>query len=268
MIVTLLAALLQTPNTSPAVLMPLDKWSVDYGNTGCSLARSFGDEAAPVTLRFTPASLGGFTTIMLDAPAGNARQRQAGTAMLQFQPENRTLTADYMSPEQRDENHRAVAIRLIGQEIGVWRGVERLAISLDKSPPLTVELKGMHTAISALQKCQDDLLRDWQVDPGEVSNMAVNPKLVSDLGEIFDPKYLRNGLPKGELLRVNMLFTVGIDGSVSACRVIETSGQDALDTATCALSIGRIRYRPARDKSDRPMVSHAVLAVRWPSPPE
>lgn len=259
----LLAMLLQSPTAPPESLKPVGKWNVTYTDTGCTLSRSFGDEATPVKLRFTPATLGGWTTVLLDAPDGSARPRQTGDATLLLQPENRTQSADYQSLDKREPNRHAVAIRLTGQEISAWRGVEKLAISLDKAPPVTIELQGMQAGVSALQKCHDDLLRGWQVDPAELAAISVSPKLESDLGPIFDPRYLRNGLPKGELRRIHMLFTVGIDGLVSACRVIETSGHEVLDAATCALSTGRIRYQPGRDKSGQLMVSHVLFAVRW-----
>lgn len=62
--------------------------------------------------------------------------------------------------------------------------------------------------------------------------------------------------------------TVGADGRVSACRVIATSGNDALDEATCRTYTRRARFRPAVDAEGRPIAADHADRVRWQLPKE
>ena len=54
-------------------------------------------------------------------------------------------------------------------------------------------------------------------------------------------------------VRVN--FTVTASGRVANCRAAEASGDPALDRFTCQRITERWRYRPARDRSGRPVAS-------------
>lgn len=51
---------------------------------------------------------------------------------------------------------------------------------------------------------------------------------------------------------VSVRFTVGTDGRVSDCRVMQTSGNGELDRTTCALIERRFHYQPARDANGQP----------------
>lgn len=57
--------------------------------------------------------------------------------------------------------------------------------------------------------------------------------------------------------------TVGIDGRVSECDVIQSSGSAALDATTCNLVARRARFNPAVDSSGNPAVGTYANAVRW-----
>jgi protein TonB len=52
---------------------------------------------------------------------------------------------------------------------------------------------------------------------------------------------------------VSVRFTVGIDGTVSGCRVTRSSANDELEATTCRLVERRFRYEPARNAEGRPV---------------
>jgi len=58
-------------------------------------------------------------------------------------------------------------------------------------------------------------------------------------------------------------FDVGVDGRVSNCRVVASSGNADLDRTTCRLIEKRFRYEPARDASGRPMPDVAGWRQSW-----
>lgn len=59
---------------------------------------------------------------------------------------------------------------------------------------------------------------------------------------------------------------VGPDGRVSDCEVIQTSGSDILDAATCRLIVRRARFNPALDEGGNPTSGYYTTNVRWMIP--
>lgn len=57
--------------------------------------------------------------------------------------------------------------------------------------------------------------------------------------------------------------TVGTDGKVQDCKIIETSGYPVLDEATCREIIAHARFKPALDHDGKPIISTYSQRVRW-----
>ncbi len=57
--------------------------------------------------------------------------------------------------------------------------------------------------------------------------------------------------------------TIGTNGRLSDCRVIRTSGNAALDAATCTLALRHVRFRPARDENGRKISDSALFEQEW-----
>jgi protein TonB len=60
-----------------------------------------------------------------------------------------------------------------------------------------------------------------------------------------------------------MRFTVGTNGRVVDCVVTGTSGDAALDAATCDLIKRRVRFRPATNAQGRPIPATTVGSHEW-----
>lgn len=58
-------------------------------------------------------------------------------------------------------------------------------------------------------------------------------------------------------------FEVGVDGRVSDCRVVRSSGNAELDATTCRLIERRFRYAPARDAQGRAVPDVAGWEEEW-----
>ena len=57
--------------------------------------------------------------------------------------------------------------------------------------------------------------------------------------------------------------TIGVDGRLHDCRITRTSGNAALDAATCALALRYVRFRPARDETGRKVPDTAIFEQEW-----
>jgi len=65
---------------------------------------------------------------------------------------------------------------------------------------------------------------------------------------------------------VRFQLAIGVDGRVSSCSVVQSSGWPGLDSATCALVAKRARFTPAQDESGQPMAGSYSNAIRWVIP--
>ncbi|HEX5181869.1 MAG TPA: TonB family protein [Allosphingosinicella sp.] len=61
-------------------------------------------------------------------------------------------------------------------------------------------------------------------------------------------------------------LAVGIDGRVTGCTVVGSSGSSALDSATCRLMKNRARFTPARDSNGNATTDNVASAIRWVLP--
>lgn len=75
-------------------------------------------------------------------------------------------------------------------------------------------------------------------------------------------------LRAGSTGKVEVLYRVNIDGSVSDCRAEGSSGIPVLDQLTCRLIEQRFRFRPARDRRGKPVPAMIIESHSWIIPPE
>ncbi len=99
-------------------------------------------------------------------------------------------------------------------------------------------------------------------DPARASSgLRGNP------GQFFGPDaYPAEAIRAGEQGRTVAALTIDAAGLPTACAVETSSGSRSLDSATCAIAMGRVRFDPARDEEGRPIASHYRLPVRWVLP--
>ena len=70
-------------------------------------------------------------------------------------------------------------------------------------------------------------------------------------------------LAPGQEASADVRYRVNEDGSVSGCRIDRSSGYPSLDTLACRLIEQRFRFRPARDRANRPVASVIVESHTW-----
>lgn len=95
----------------------------------------------------------------------------------------------------------------------------------------------------------------------------IGPRPVSDPGSWIGPDdYPKAALRANAAGVTGFVLQVGVDGRVKDCFVTQTSGNDGLDAATCALLGDRARFTPALDPHARPMIGSYRSSVRWQIP--
>lgn len=79
------------------------------------------------------------------------------------------------------------------------------------------------------------------------------------------PPDLREQKTGGEL---KLQYRIGVDGRVSDCRILVSSGRSSLDATTCKLITERFRFRPSKDSRGNPVPSIMVETHGWYWPPD
>lgn len=67
----------------------------------------------------------------------------------------------------------------------------------------------------------------------------------------------------GQRASVEVRYVVETDGRVSSCRIDASSGLGEVDAMACRLIVERFRFRPARDRSGRPVRSTVIERHTW-----
>ena len=124
-------------------------------------------------------------------------------------------------------------------------------------------------AIRALRECSDALLRNWDVDPVALAALQRPPMPLMQHGElrwITDRDYPPDALHAGFSGTVTYRYTVEVDGRISTCTTVVSSGHSSLDDATCRILLERGRFDPALGADGRPVRITTVSSVDWVVP--
>lgn len=79
------------------------------------------------------------------------------------------------------------------------------------------------------------------------------------------PPDLRENKTGGEL---KLQYRIGVDGRVSDCRILVSSGRPSLDATTCRLITERFRFKPSRNARGEPVPAIMVETHGWFYPPD
>jgi TonB family protein len=102
-------------------------------------------------------------------------------------------------------------------------------------------------------------------NPTRVAPIGLRPAI--DPGTWIGPgDYPKAALRAGAAGVTGFVLQVGPDGRVKDCFVTQTSGNDGLDAATCALLGDRARFTPALDAQGQPTTGSYRSSVRWQIP--
>jgi TonB family protein len=106
------------------------------------------------------------------------------------------------------------------------------------------------------------------VAPGEpAAGTAGRARARANLASYLSPDdYPAAALRNNEQGLVAFTLDIGPDGRVAACRIRQSSGSAALDSATCRIMRSRARYTPARNARGVAVIDRQDANVRWVLP--
>lgn len=105
---------------------------------------------------------------------------------------------------------------------------------------------------------------------GELTPLAGGPRQAkANLIALFSTDdYPMSAIRREEQGTVAYRLFITRRGRVSECHIVNSSGSDALDLATCSILEDRARFEPARDTAGKRVTDEYSGRIRWVLPDE
>ncbi len=249
---------------APEWLQPTSKWEVEYADEKCRLLRRFGQGDTAIVLEIE-------RSLTLDAYTygiyGKSMPAYSDFRWyrIEFAPQKfvRNVPAWPFEVPGRTEK----TIKFDDQDGAISRamqGDQRVRIS-GRQLDLRLQLGDIQPAIKALEKCHDDLLASWGIDPDDARAIKQKPK-PRESHWIYDEDYPSAERKQRNEGIVTYLLTVSEKGKTTSCRTLHSSGFPNLDKATCDLMLRRSSFYPARDAAGNAAASYYANHFTWQIP--
>jgi hypothetical protein len=234
-----------------SALQPSAPWQVSTEAAGCRAARSFGDDRR-ITLAFESDPGRHEPMLLVAAPK---EQLPEGIGEMTVTPDGQApLRVHFGAFQVADSSLRLV--KLFPDKAALAQLAAAADVTIGDHLP-ALHTGGLAAVLAAMEKCDGELLASWGGDP------ALYHK--RQMATLLNPARWFGAFPhdaKGRGGRVLALLNIAPDGSVSGCKAV-VKVEPALDAATCATAIARVRARPPQDENGQPIASYALLPVRW-----
>jgi TonB family protein len=145
-------------------------------------------------------------------------------------------------------------------------GAKRIKVTVGDGRELGFASPGA-IAGKLLSACEREQMLDWGVPADQLDRAAKGP-VFSGLQFFTTDDYPITSIRNEETGTVSTILTLDNAGVVKSCRVIQSSGFEALDAQSCEIMLTRGRGEPAHDLGGRAVDSFVFFAVRWELPSE
>jgi hypothetical protein len=257
------AALASVPAAAAPLRQPIKGWVLDYGDTACTALRTYGSEAAPLTLAFRPSPNGTVVRLVV------ARLGRAPA------PYHFPVTTNIPSGRVR-----TTALRFGGKDKKtqtIWINFERSALEgLSRAGEIAIRgggaiderfaLPGIAAVLKGLDECNADLRKYWNVGGAGVP-IAAHAQPLKPLAAYFsDRDYPAQAIDEHASGRTGLMMMVDEAGVMRDCLVEQTSGIATLDAMACLALRQRAKFKPALDPAGKPVRSVLTGAIVWRMP--
>lgn len=240
-------------------LEPSGPWTVEVSEGLCLVGRTYGPNQQQPTLGFRQApNAEDFEIGLWLNDASN--QGSYGTAQLRL---------DLREPIEAKYSAGPVAIE--GLRL-IWIATKRAQLeALPAAHLMNVtagtfhadfKLRNVAGALKALSDCERKLLVSWGMDPAILDSIETPPR--GNLVSFFSFKdYPIDALRMRKQGTTGVRYWVGVDGKVTDCKTVASSGSPLLDAKSCQVITRRARLEPARTKGGAPVASISFARIRW-----
>lgn len=254
MFFTILAALSlsQTASANSQASVPPHRWTVDYSQAACTLARRIDGERSPIVILHAPLGMEPGQLLIMDGGTGlDPRLR----GVLEVSIDQASPLAVRATSEERS-GHAVIRLAPVPADfVDRIAHARQLAIGKDGQTILGLSFDDARQAVEALNQCNDDLLASWGVDLAARRALSRPARMTS-----FDWTF--EVATPGDAY-VAFVANVSEGGRPVDCRVVVSSGSRRVDQAVCRMFRARARLEPALDAQGEAIAAQYVTGIRW-----
>lgn len=249
----------QKTEPPPTELLPSGKWQVEYAKSSCIISRAFGDGEQRMLFGMKPAPYSDNARLLLIEPSSRGRGDR-GEAKVVLSGGYVPDYSDYASVTS--SGARVTTIDVPRATLDSLAKGDSITIKAGRWVNATLRPTGFGKVMQALDECESDLLTSWGFDKAAQAAVATRPK--GRLAGVFKADdYPDNDLMAGNSGTTGVRLRIELDGRVSECVVVESSGSRGLDEQTCAVAKRRARYSPAVGHDGKPLWSFSFERITW-----
>lgn len=250
--ISFLALAAQSTAAQPERMVPPHRWTLDFGRASCTLARRVGGQDSPIVAVNAPLGREPGELLIMGEGSGLDR-RLSGELQIRLDRGD-----PLVARSARERRGGLTGIRLAPMPdnfLDRLAGARQLVVSKGDDAVLAVELGSVGEAVTALNRCNEDLLRSWGIDVAARSALQRKPRLMN-------ADWLLSIAPHEDVTLV-LTADVSETGRALDCRVVVSSGNARMDRAVCTLVRTRARFEPATGSEGRPVRAQYVTRVTW-----
>ncbi len=296
MLLALTATSANAVAAEPKVIEPKGPWTVDFADESCAIQRAFGSGADLYRLEMRQYQPDGATEVMVSGPfRGRASNFQYaflpdasmrdmgppelgkagnGDAVIRFTTASiRTVegTADYYKQANNADGKKGA------ERVPIWTQAERkarasavhgLTIHGLFSPDITLQTGDMASVMGVMDKCLDQLVAGWKLDPAAQRSLSRRPTLQGhDLGR-KGWSALEDVMKRTRSARTRVLFMIGAAGGIESCRLLGPAQGSAEGAKLCEVLGSQMSFQPAIGADGTPVASYFLdeISIRVVSP--
>lgn len=263
---------------TPTALSPSGNWNVDFAPNKCRLARIFGEGENRHLLFIEQYWPGKHFGLTVSGP-GLKRWHSRARTKLQFSSEREPFTTE---PFKGDTETFGPA--MIYSSVSLENGTQGDEQDGGAVPFLDTELANtvefielrqggkalrldtgpLGEAFEVLNRCTEDLLRDWGLDAEKLKTATRRPTFENKRSVVRQilRTYPAAALNRGEQGIFRMRALIDENGKVTDCVINEATTADRLESPACK-AMRKARFSPALDASGEPIPSYYATSITY-----
>lgn len=249
---------------------PLDAsspWNLNYTKSSCELRRSFGTGDAQILFIIVQGVKFGTLELILFTPKVGGKQInwKADIALRGAAAKVKKHATVYPSQENGKSVWRIYNLET--EFLKSDRQTDILDVKIGSRAWVSLELESLADARKALETCQRELLKSFDMDFDTLVSLTRHPEPKGESGrwvttDDYPPAARREKLEGETEIKVD----VSERGKVADCTIISSSGHEILDQAVCLNVRNRANFKPAVDSDGKSTSGVWISRTRWQVP--
>ena len=248
----LAVAIASSASPPPEMALSAQRWTVDYSQVACTLARPIAGTGSPILAINAPLGNEPGELLVMDQGSG-LDSRLTGDLRLRLDGD--PPVGVHAGRERRNGSSVVRLAPLPDDFLERLAGARRLSVSNGDQAVFAVALGNARAGVDELARCNEDLLQSWGIDVAARRALRERPHNTNTAWGLAI-------LPSADTFAV-LTAEISENGRPLECRIVVSSGNARMDAGICRTMRSRARFRPALDSTGRPVRAQYVTRIRW-----